>query len=164
MFMVKEKVVYPGHGVAQIDRVVEKNVGGRSAKFFELRLLNKDMTVLVPTQNLESIGIRRLSSQDHVKHMFKLLTEPPEAKDLAPDMLSNWNKRNKDYQCRLRTGDLYEISKIYRDLKCISRNKELSFGERTLLGQTEHLLAEEISFVTDLREDKAVEQLRSCFL
>jgi CarD family transcriptional regulator, regulator of rRNA transcription len=162
MFMVKEKVVYPGHGVAQIDRVVEKNVGGRPTTFFELRLLNKDMTVLVPTNNLKAAGIRRLSTQARIKNVFALLSERPK-KDLCSEMLSNWNKRNKDYQCRLRSGDLFEICKIYRDLKCIERQKELSFGERNLLMQTEHLLAEEIAFVSDSVEEKTVARLRSYF-
>ena len=162
MFMVKEKVVYPGHGVAQIDRVVEKSIAGHPTTFFELRLINKDMTVLVPTNNLQAAGIRRLSTQARVKNVFELLSEKPQ-KEICGEMLSNWNKRNKDYQSRLRSGDLFEICKIYRDLKCIEREKELSFGERTLLGQTEHLLAEEIAFVSNSLEEKAIARLRSYF-
>ena len=163
MFMVKEKVVYPGHGVARIDRVVEKEIGGSSTTFFELRLLNKDMTVLVPTNNLDSAGIRHLSTSTCIKDVLKLLGEKP-VRDTCSEVLSNWNKRNKDYQCRLRSGDLLEISRIYRDLKCIEQEKELSFGERALLGQTEHLLAEEISEVHNWKEDKAIEQIRSYFV
>ncbi|MEX0672166.1 MAG: CarD family transcriptional regulator [Candidatus Babeliales bacterium] len=162
MFVVKEKVVYPGHGVAQIDRIVEKTIGGSPTTFFELRLINKDMTVLIPTTNLGMAGIRPLSTQANVKSVLKLLAMKP-VREVCSEMLSNWNKRNKDYQCRLRSGDIVEICKIYRDLKCIEREKELSFGERLLLTQTEHLLAEEISFVSNLGEDMAIQKIRSYF-
>ena len=82
---------------------------------------------------------------------------------ISYDAATNWNKRNKDYQCKLRTGDLQEICKIYRDLKNMSVYKELSFGEKALLQQTETLLAQEISLVQNMNEEKAVEHLRSFF-
>ena len=63
MFNQHEKIVYPGHGVAIIERVLERKVGGKTANFYELRFLNKDMTILVPVDNIESIGIRKLSTQ-----------------------------------------------------------------------------------------------------
>ena len=160
-FCVNEKVVYPGHGVAQINRIVEKQVAGNRACFFELKFLNKDMTILVPTHNLSSVGIRRLCSTENITDIFKTLALPSQR--ISYDAATNWNKRNKDYQCKLRTGDLQEICKIYRDLKNMSVYKELSFGEKALLQQTETLLAQEISLVQNMNEEKAVEHLRSLF-
>lgn len=159
LFALNEKVVYPGHGVARINRIVEKHVAGSQTCFFELKFLNKDMTILVPTQNLTSVGIRRLSSVEHIGKIFNTLAEPSArtSHDLA---LSNWNKRNKDYKAKLVSGDLDEISKIYRDLSAMAAFKELSFGEKTLLQQTEALLAQEISLVQNTDEKKAIEQLR----
>jgi CarD family transcriptional regulator len=161
-FCLNEKVVYPGHGVAQIHRIVEKLIAGNRACFFELKFLNKDMTILVPTNNLTSVGIRRLSSTEHITDIFKTLMQP--STRISYDAVTNWNKRNKDYQCKLRTGDLLEICKIYRDLKNMSVYKELSFGEKALLQQTEMLLAQEISLVQNMEEEKAVEHLRSLFI
>lgn len=160
MFVLGEKVVYAGHGVAKISRVVEKKVAGATASFFELKFVSKDMTVLVPTNNLVSVGVRRLSSRENINDVFKILSQPAE---YVPHELatSNWNKRNKEYQCRLRTGNLSEICKIYRDLKHMSAQKELSFGEKNLLSQTESLLVEEIAIVENIVEEKAIEQLRS---
>lgn len=160
MFVLGEKVVYAGHGVAKISRIVEKNVAGSITCFFELKFLNKDMTILVPTNNLSAVGVRRLSSRESINDIFKLLSEPcePVLYDLTT---TNWNKRNKEYQCKLRTGNLSEICKIYRDLKHIAAQKELSFGEKNLLHQTEALLVEEISIVENVGEEKAIEQLRS---
>jgi len=162
MFSLDDKVVYPGHGVAKISRVVEKIIAGSVAQFFELQFLNKDMTILVPTKNLESIGLRKLSSHETIDNAFEILSRP--AKLCRDSMLSNWNKRSKDYQCKLRTGDLYAICRIYRDLNHLAATKELSFGEKNLLLKTEALLVEEISLVKDVEEDKAIATLRSFFI
>jgi CarD family transcriptional regulator len=160
MFVLGEKVVYAGHGVAKISRIIEKKVAGATTSFFELKFVNKDMTVLIPTTNLSAVGVRRLSSHAAVHDVFKMLSQPVEC---AQHELTttNWNKRSKEYQCKLRTGSLSEISKIYRDLNHIATQKELSFGEKNLLQQTEALLVEEISIVEDMGQEKAVEQLRS---
>lgn len=163
MFRLNEKVVYPGHGVAEINRIVEKLVGGQNSSFYELKFINKEMTVLVPVSNTEGIGLRPLSPTNRIDDIFKMLAEPAKKLKNYELMANNWNKRNKEYQSKLRTGNLEEISEIYRDLKHIAREKELSFGEKNLLNQTEHLLAEEISIVRKLEADKTVESLRSMF-
>lgn len=162
MFSLNDKVVYPGHGVARINQILEKRVAGQQTQFFELTFLNKDMTILVPTANLSSVGIRRLSSDQSIDELFKLLALPTKSPSID-QVTNNWNKRNKEYQNKLRTGNLQEICAIYRDLQNISLQKELSFGEKNLLLQTEELLAQEISLVKEVEEDKAVEQLRSLF-
>ncbi len=162
MFTVSDTVVYPGQGVAQVNRAIEKTIAGHTVQFYELTFLNKDMTILIPVHSLDSTGIRRLSSLKTINGMFDMLSEPT-TKDIHELTASNWNKRNKEYQCKLRTGDLEEIGRVYRDLKFISTQKELSFGEKNLLHQTEILLAQEISIVKQVDEDKAIEQLRSFF-
>jgi CarD family transcriptional regulator len=159
MFARNEKVVYPGHGVAVINCVIEKKIAGRSLQFFELRFLNKDMTILVPTDNATAVGIRHLSSAEYIKDIFKLLAQPAMAKQLDA-AVSNWNKRNKEYQGKLRSGNLLELCAIYRDLRHIEVNKELSFGEKSLLQQTESLLIEEISIVTKIEVADAAKQLK----
>jgi CarD family transcriptional regulator len=160
MFVLGEKVVYAGHGVAKISRIIEKKVAGSITCFFELKFINKDMTILVPTNNLTTVGVRRLSSRENIDSIYKILSEP--CVQVVNDLVTtNWNKRNKEYQGKLRSGNLAEICKIYRDIKHIATYKELSFGEKNLLQQTEALLAEEISIVENVIEEKAIEQLRS---
>ena len=159
MFSQDEKVVYPGHGVAIINRVFERKMGGTTARFFELRFINKDMTILVPIDNLESIGIRKLSSRKHINRLFDMFSDPiiPHQNEVA----LNWNKRNKEYQGKIRSGKLREICEIYRDLKHIEKHKDLSFGEKNLLHQTESLLSEEIALACDMQPDKATSKLRN---
>lgn len=161
MYTLNEKVVYPGHGVAQIKQVIEKSVGTSKIKFYELKFINKDMTILVPIGALDSCGIRPLSSEKNIEQILDILSEPSVPRKNCTT--SSWNKRNKQYQYRIKTGDLTEITKIYRDLQCMAKEKDLSFGERNLLQQTENLIAEEISLVKNLVEEQAVQILRTVF-
>jgi CarD family transcriptional regulator len=164
MFVLEEKVVYPGHGVAKISRIIEKKISGATATFFELKFLNKEMTILVPIHNLDSVGIRRLSSTENINDIFKFLAQPAQVqRAVEGSAASNWNKRNKEYQIKLRTGNLRDICSIYRDLQLIASQKELSFGEKNLLHQTEMLIVQEISLVNKVGEEKAAEQLRALF-
>jgi RNA polymerase-interacting CarD/CdnL/TRCF family regulator len=95
--------------------------------------------------------------------MFKLLEEPAQkASDRSVDMaVANWSKKNKAYQCAIRTGDLEEVCRIYRELAHIAVQKELSFGEKNLLHRTENLLVEEIAIATDTPADEARDRLRT---
>ncbi len=161
MFSLDEKVVYPGHGVAKINRIIEKEFGGKKASFYELVFISKGATILVPTSCQGDSIIRPLSPESKVDEALKVLSEPAKKIPNSEFTASNWNKRNKEYQLKLRTGDLKGLSEIYRDLRYISRYKELSFGEKNLLLQTESLLVEEISLVQCLTQDKTMENLRA---
>lgn len=164
MFKVKEKVVYPGHGVAEIVEIVEKVVAGNSIDFFKLKFMHKDMTVLMPVNNAPHMEIRRLSSKACVKKALNQLMQPPERKlenlDFTP---SGWNKRNKDYQLKIQGGELLDLAKIYRDLMFVAKQKELSFGERNLLQLTEDLLVQEIEIVEGKERNAVLNEIRSLF-
>lgn len=161
MFALNEKVVYPGHGVAEISRVIEKGVANIATLFYELTFLSKDMTILVPVNNSESAGIRPLSSKEHIQEVLKLFSEPLKKVQTYEFTASNWNKRNKEYQNKLRIGSMQGLSEIYRDLTFVSTYKELSFGEKNLFLQTESLLSEEISLVRNIDKKSIEEELRA---
>ncbi len=160
MFSNNEKVVYPGHGVAVVERIVERKVAGNNAKFFQLRFINKDMMILVPVNSTNKIGIRPLSTNDSIEHVFKFLSSPLDIKIKDPNG-SNWNKRNKEYQLRLMSGNLDGICEIYRELKSIEMLKDLSFGEKGLLAKTESLLVEEIVFVSGEKPESILKKIKS---
>lgn len=161
MFSIGQKVVYPGHGVAEISRVVSRVLGGTTTDFFELKFLSKDMTILVPVRNACAVGVRGLSSLSGIEDILTMLQEADESA-YNDATIVNWNKRNKEYQGKIRTGDLREICEIYRDLKYIENFKELSFGEKSLLNQAEALLVEEIALVNNIQEENAIEKVRAC--
>jgi CarD family transcriptional regulator len=164
MFEPNDKVIYPGHGVANVDGVIEKNVAGSSVKFIKLSFIYKDMTILVPVYNADSIGLRYISSESIIEQALKELGKEPEKKfegiDFTP---SGWNRRNKGYQLKIQGGNLLEIVKIYRDLMHVSQQKELSFGERMLLQSIEDLLAQEIQSGKNLGREEVIQVLRCPF-
>jgi CarD family transcriptional regulator len=161
-FELHEKVVYPGHGVAKINRIVEKTISGKVTILYELKFINKEMTILVPINSLDVNGIRALSSHDNIENVFRLLAQPC-PKRAQQQVTSNWKHRNKAYQGKLKENNLQATAEIYRDLKSIEKNKELSFCEKNLLVQAEMLLAQEIAHVQKIGEEKAIEHLRSFF-
>jgi len=161
-YELNEKVVYPGHGVAKINRIVEKVISGKTTILYELKFINKEMTILVPVNSLDINGIRALSSQNNIEDVFRLLSQPC-TRRANQQITSNWKHRNKAYQGKLKENNLHATAEIYRDLKSIELNKELSFCEKNLLLQAETLLAEEIAHVQKIGEEKAIEHLRSFF-
>ncbi|MGC2310002.1 MAG: CarD family transcriptional regulator [Candidatus Babeliaceae bacterium] len=160
-FAEYEKVVYPGHGVAQVIRIVEKIVGGAKTTYYELKFINKDGMILVPTAQATTVGMRPLSSIEAVMHVFYILAQPTKLANHYEFNTSNWNKRKKKYQLQLQRGSLSELSEIYRDLRFIETQKELSFGEKNLLTQAETFLVEEISLVQKISKERIMEQLRT---
>jgi len=161
MYAIHEKVVYPGHGVAQITRIIERVIAGRKMRYYELKLLSKDMTVLVPINSLGQAPIRPVSSKRSVNGALTILAKPARRLSTHEFTASCWNKRNKEYQTKLKSGGLVDLSEIYRDLRFIEVQKELSFGEKSLLCQIEGLLAEEIALVKKMSADAAVSYVRS---
>lgn len=159
MFLVDEKVVYPGYGVAIINKLVQRSIAGKITNFYELKFFDKDMSVLIPETRIEEAGIRRLSTQNDLISMFDILNQPFEYQKNEVGV-NNWNRRNKKYQLDLRSGDLFKLSYIYRDLQSISHDKELSFGERTLCCKIESMLIEEICAVKNIDKKEAMQHLK----
>ena len=164
MFSLKDKVVYPGHGIAVIDDIVEKKVLNVNINFFKLSFLYKDTTILIPVQSIENTGIRYPSTKEVIGKVKDELYKPPKKRleflDFTP---SGWNRRNKEYQLKIQGGDIIEIAQIFRDLMYVAQQKELSFGEKNLLQAAEELLIQEIQLVTERQRDFVVQELHDPF-
>lgn len=164
MFQVGDKVVYPGHGVAMVEKVEEKTVEQHTMRFFKLKFLYKDMTVLVPiSRNNEAVGIRSLSSTTEIETALCQLTKDAKKLDATDFTPSSWNKRNKNFQLKIQSGSIVDIATIYRDLMHCARYKELSFGEKNLLGLAEELLLQEVVLVKKQTRDEVISTLRQPF-
>jgi len=155
MFTLKQKVVYPGHGVAEINNIIEKKINGTVALYYELTFLNKKATILVPIANIDSVGIRPLSNKETIKDVLISISHPAKRITMKEFLATTWNRRNKSYQAKLATGDLVALSDIYKDLRFLSQTKELSFGEKNILQQVEFFLSEEIALVQSIGEEDA---------
>ena len=164
MFKVSDKVFYPGHGVASIESIDEKIIAGTDVSFFKLQFLFKEMTILVPVKNTDAIGVRALSEvEEIVKSLNELYKQPKQKLNSLDFTPTGWNKRNKEYQQKIQRGSLADLSKVYRDLMFIAKQKDLSFGERNLLNITEDLIIQEIVTVRGQTRDEVIREIRGPF-
>jgi CarD family transcriptional regulator len=158
VFKVGEKVVYPAHGVGVIESVQSKNISGTEKKFYMLRFLDSDMTIMVPTENVTAVGLRRIIGKEMVSKVYKILRE----KKVEIDQ-QTWNRRYREYTEKIKTGSVLEIATVLRDLFVLKGDKELSFGERKMLDTARNLLVKELAIARSHPEEKIIEELRTIF-
>src|SRR5215475_767362 len=157
-FKVGEKVVYPAHGVGVIESLQVRNVSGTQKKFYMLRIVDSEMTIMIPTENVQTVGLRRIIGRDMVSKVYKILRE----KKVEVDQ-QTWIRRYREYTEKIKTGSVLEIAKVLRDLFVLKADKELSFGERKMLDTARNLLVKELAIARSFTEDKIMEELRTIF-
>ena len=157
-FKVGEKVVYPAHGVGVIESLQVRNVSGTQKKFYMLRIVDSEMTIMIPTENVQTVGLRRIIGKDMVSKVYKILRE----KKVEVDQ-QTWNRRYREYTEKIKTGSVLEIAKVLRDLFVLKADKELSFGERKMLDTARNLLVKELAIARSFPEEKIMEELKTIF-
>jgi CarD family transcriptional regulator len=158
MFKVGDNTVYPAHGVATVKRIEEKLVGGKKKKFYVLEVVDNHMTIMVPTDNADAVGLREIITDKEVKRVYKILKE----RDVKIDQ-TTWNRRYREYMEKIKTGSVYEIAEVLRNLFLLRHSKDLSFGERKMLDQAKHLLVKEISLAKSASEESVEQEIQSIF-
>ncbi len=157
-FKVGEKVVYPAHGVGVIESLQVRNVSGTQKKFYMLRIVDSEMMIMIPTENVQTVGLRRIIGKDMVSKVYKILRE----KKVEIDQ-QTWNRRYREYTEKIKTGSVLEIAKVLRDLFVLKADKELSFGERKMLDTARNLLVKELAIARAFPEEKIMEELKTIF-
>jgi CarD family transcriptional regulator len=154
MFQIGALAVYPAHGVGVIESIQEREVAGFHQSFYIMRLLDTDMIIMIPTRNAQNIGLRTVIDSQAVIEVFEILRE-------RPTRLHNqtWNRRYRDYMDKIKTGSLFRVAEVLRDLTLLKLEKELSFGERKMLDTAKNLLVKELSLVNNKEEDEIEAQL-----
>jgi CarD family transcriptional regulator len=155
MFQIGAMAVYPAHGVGVIESIQDREVAGLQQRFYIMRLLDTDMIIMIPTQNAKNIGLRTVVDSNAVTEIFEILKE-------RPTRLNNqtWNRRYRDYMDKIKTGSLFRVAEVLRDLTLLKLEKELSFGERKMLDTAKNLLVKELSLVNNKEEDEIEAQLQ----
>lgn len=159
-FKVGEKVVYPNHGVGVIETITTTEIGGAQNSFYLLRLKATDSTVMVPIANATEIGLRPpIKSNDCDKLIKKLsadFTNPP----------SDWKDRYKEFLAKMKTGDVFHVAEVLKNLTYLAMNKPLSFREKRMLERARYLVVSELAIVCRkselLVEPLVDEALRQC--
>jgi CarD family transcriptional regulator len=140
-FEVGDKVIYPNHGLGIVERIEEKTILGTTCGFYHLRIVANETTVLVPVSNVDGVGLRRAISDDDVERLFGLLG------DGNIDSHQNWKGRFKDNSDKMRSGSIYEVADVLKNLTFLAKSKSLSFREKRMLDRAKFLIISEVSEV-----------------
>ena len=153
-FKVGDKVVYPHHGAAVIEGTDNITMpDGAKSKYFVLRMTHGDLTLKVPTDRAEEIGMRYPISKEDVEDVFEVLAK----KDVREP--TNWSRRFKNHQEKLKSGDVYQVAEVVRNLALRDADKGLSAGEKSMFVKTRQVLVSELAFALNISEDTALERL-----
>lgn len=158
MFKVGDNAVYPAHGVTVVKRIDERVVGGKKKKFYVLQVLENMMTIMVPMENADQVGLRSIISDKDIKKVYSILKE----RDVKIDQ-TTWNRRYREYMEKIKTGSVIEIAEVLRNLFLLRHSKDLSFGERKMLDQAKQLLIREISIARRAPEEAIEEEIQTIF-
>jgi len=147
--------VYPHHGAGKVLRKEEKEVLGESREYLTIKILHNDMTVMVPTENAALAGLRRVIDEETVKKVLAVL------QDECSEMPKNWNRRFKHNRDKIKTGDIYELAEVVRNLATRENEKGLSTGEKQMFTRAKRILASELMYALDMNEDEVEDHLYS---
>jgi CarD family transcriptional regulator len=158
LFKKGDMAVYPTQGVGVIENIEVREFSGHSQNFYVLRIVDSDMTIMVPTNNIENVGLRGLIDQKNIPSIFEVLGAPAVAGKIA-----SWSRRQREYQDKLKSGDLHEVAEVLRELYLISDRKDLSYGEKKVLEQARRLLVTEVALSQGAEESAVLNQLEQIF-
>ena len=153
-FRVGDKVVYPHHGAAVIESVEEKELFGEKREYFILKLAYGELTLMVPTDSTDEVGIRDVTPAKEVPKVFKVLKKQEPTANTT-----NWSRRFKANVEKLRSGDIYKVAEVVRSLHQRDKEKGLSAGEKRMLTKARQILVSELTFAQDCKEQEAEELL-----
>ncbi|WP_432822980.1 CarD family transcriptional regulator [Trichloromonas sp.] len=160
MFKIGEMAVYPTQGVGKIEAIESKEFSGERHDFYVLRIVDSDMTIMVPVGNANNVGLRNLIHKDSVSSVYDLLEE----KDVVGGAMASWSRRQREYNDKIKSGDLFEVASVLRELYQIKGGKELSYGEKKVLELARKLLVKELALADGSEENEVVERVENIFL
>jgi CarD family transcriptional regulator len=158
MFKVGQLVVYPAHGVGVIESVEDREILGTPHHFYIIRVLENKMIIMIPTVNVEAVGLRTVISPRKVSEVYAILKE----RNVVIEN-QTWNRRYRDYMKKIKTGSVFEVAQVMRDLFLLKLGKDLSFGERKMLDTARNLLIKEISVARRTSEETIAREVESFF-
>jgi len=157
LFQVGDNAVYPGHGVGEVTAVDSKEIMGCKQVFYSIKIRESGMKVMVPKSNVENVGLRPIISQSQAAEVLAILKQ----KNVKIDN-QTWNRRYREYMEKIKTGSVFEIAEVLRDLFLLKVDKELSFGERKMLDTARTLLLAELTLATP-KKDLATDEVKDIF-
>lgn len=151
MFNIGDRIVYPMHGAGIIENEETKEILGEERRYFIMRMPIGDMKVMVPVDNVEEVGVREIINKEEMEEVIDVL------KGNRTDMPQNWNRRYRLNMDRIKSGDIYEIAAVVRNLMLLDSEKGLSTGERKMLNDAKQMLVSEMVLVCELDVEEVEE-------
>ena len=158
-FAIGDKAVYPSQGVAEIVGIEQKQISGKIQRFYLLRVLDSGLRILVPTDKSDQVGLRRIAGEDEIGEVMQILRDAEVHIDRQ-----TWNRRYRGFMEKIKSGSLFEVAEVFRDLYRLKQQKPLSFGERRMLDTARGLIVQELSIAQALDERKIEQELDKLFL
>ncbi len=158
MFNVGDMAVYPAHGVGVIESIEHRQSGDAEQAFYVMKILNNNMLIMIPTTNSKNVGLRNIISPDEVEQVYHILKE----KDVEIGA-QTWNRRYREYMEKIKTGSVFEVASVLRDLYLLQEDKDLSYGERKMMDTAKNLLIKEISIANKVDEMQVEKQIENIF-
>ncbi len=149
IYEIGDHVVYPHHGAGQVVKKEQKTILGETREYLTIKILHNDMTVMVPSCNAGKAGLRRVIDEETVKKVLAVLT------DDCSEMPKNWNRRFKHNRDKIKTGDIYELAEVVRNLAVREQEKGLSTGEKQMYTRAKKILASEMMYALEKSEEDA---------
>ena len=159
LFKVGDKAVYPAQGVAEVISIEEKDIAGQRQHFYVLRILDTNRKIMVPVDNARSVGLRPPISEKEIQEIFAILRERTIAFDNQ-----TWNRRYRGFMDKIKTGSIFDVAEVLRDLYRLKTDKQLSFGERRMLDTARSLIVKEIAIAREQTEDQVKTEIEGIFL
>jgi CarD family transcriptional regulator len=153
LYKVGDKVVYPHHGAGTVVKKEAREVLGQKREYLTIKILHNDMTVQVPCENAEAVGLRRVIGEKEVGVVLKALTGG------STEMPKNWNRRFKHNRDKMKTGDILELAEVVRNLSLRDHEKGLSTGEKQMFVKAKKILASELMYAKTMDEDECADWL-----
>lgn len=157
-FKVGDKAVYPAQGVAEVISIEVREIAGAKHQFYVLRILDSDRKIMVPVKNAESVGLRSVINEQEIREIFEILRE----RNVAFDN-QTWNRRFRGFMDKIKTGSIYDVAEVLRDLYRLKTEKSLSFGERRMLENARMLVVKELAIALCRTEDSVREEIEAIF-
>ena len=158
-FQVGDLAVYPAHGVGKIEAIESRVINGEKHDFYMMKVLENSMLIMIPTRNVESVGLRDLIDEKEIPKVYEVI----KTKSDSTTDNQTWNRRYREYMDKIKTGSLFDVAEVFRDLSLLKLTKDLSFGERKLFDTAQILLVKELSTAQNTDEDSIISELESFF-
>jgi CarD family transcriptional regulator len=158
-FKVGDLAVYPAHGVGRINSIETKMVNGETHDFYMMKIIENEMLIMIPTWNVEQVGLRDIIDEEEIPKVYDVMKK---RENIAAEP-QTWNRRYREYMDKIKTGSLYDVAEVFRDLTLLKLNKDLSFGERKLFDTAQTLLVMELSTAKDTDEKTILSEMALLF-